>query len=98
MYTAVNGSLYKYFASVGAVYQIGAIVAAFVLAFALRHRRPVFAWTLSGAVALLAAFVVWLVVVTPVNSDVAAALQFHPDTVPALWAQLRNRWEYGHAA
>jgi len=36
--------------------------------------------------------------VAPVNSEVAAALRLHPDTVPALWMQLRNRWEYGHAA
>lgn len=98
MYAAVNGSLYKYFASVGGVYQIGAIVAAFLLVLVLRGRRPAFAWTLAGALLLLAAFVVWLAVVAPVNSEVAAALRVHPDTVPAVWAELRSRWEYGHAA
>jgi len=36
--------------------------------------------------------------VAPVNSEVAAALRLHPDTVPAVWTELRNRWEYGHAA
>ena len=40
MYAAVSGSLYKYFASVGGVYQIGAITAAFLLALALRGRNP----------------------------------------------------------
>ena len=98
MYAAVNGSLYKYFAWVGGVYQVGAIVAAFLLVLMLRGRRPAFGWTLAGALLLLAAFVVWLVVVAPVNSEVAAALRLHPDTVPAMWTELRNRWEYGHAA
>jgi hypothetical protein len=98
MYAAVNGSLYKYFAWVGGVYQVGAIVAAFLLVLMLRGRRPAFGWTLAGALLLLAAFVVWLVVVAPVNSEVAAALRLHPDTVPAVWTELRNRWEYGHAA
>jgi hypothetical protein len=98
MYAAVNGSLYKYFALIGGVYQIGAIVAAFLLALALRGRQPAFAWTLVGALLLLGAFVVWLAVVAPVNSQAAAALRQHPDTVPAMWTQLRNRWEYGHAA
>jgi hypothetical protein len=98
MYAAVNGSLYKYFALVGGVYQIGAITAAFLLALALRGRQPAFAWTLAGALVLLAAFLVWLAVVEPVNREVAAALRLHPDTVPAVWSELRNRWEYGHAA
>jgi hypothetical protein len=28
---------------------------------------------------------------------VAAALQSAPESVPGLWIQLRERWEYGHA-
>jgi hypothetical protein len=47
MYAAVNGSLYKYFAWVGGVDQVGAIVAAFVLVLMLRGRRPAFGWTLA---------------------------------------------------
>jgi len=62
MYAAVNGSLYRYFASVGGVYQVGAIVAAGLLALAVKGRRPAFAWTLTGALLLLAAFGVWLAV------------------------------------
>jgi hypothetical protein len=33
-----------------------------------------------------------------VNSQVAEALRSAPDSVPALWLELRERWEYGHAA
>jgi hypothetical protein len=33
-----------------------------------------------------------------VNAHVADALQNAPASVPALWMQLRDRWEWGHAA
>jgi len=99
MYTAVNGSLYRYFAIVGGTYQLLSIVAAVVLAFVVRRRgQATFRWTIAGAACLVAAFVIWLAVVAPVNSDVSGALAANPDSVPALWMQLRGRWEYGHVA
>jgi len=98
MYAAVNGSLYKYFAIVGGVYQLGAIIAAFVLVLAVRGRKTVFAWTHGGALLLLTAFLVWLGVVAPVNGQIADAVHLNPETVPALWTTLYKRWEYGHAA
>jgi hypothetical protein len=98
MYAAVNGTLYRYFAAVGGAYQLISIVLAIVLAILVRHRRPTFQWTGLGAFFLLCAFGVWLAVVQPVNTVVAAAVSVSPDTVPSLWTQLRGRWEYGHAA
>jgi len=98
MYAAVNGSLYRYFAIVGGVYQVGSIVAAGALAFLVRRRTPSCAWTLTGALSLLLAFCIWLGVVAPVNGAVGEALRSAPDSVPALWTALRHRWEYGHAA
>ncbi len=98
LYAAVNGSLYRYFAVVGAVYQVGSIVAAAVLAVRVRGRRPSFGWTLAGALCLALAFGIWLAAVAPVNARVAAAARSAPDSVPALWLRLRGRWEYGHAA
>jgi hypothetical protein len=98
MYAAVNTTLYRYFAIVGGIYQISAIVAAVVLAVLVRQRRPAFGWTLTGALCLLLAFGLWLTVVAPVNSEVAAALGAAPASVPAVWMRLRYRWEYGHAA
>jgi hypothetical protein len=98
MYAAVNGSLYRYFAIVGGVYQIGSIVAASVLAWLVRNRRPAFRWTLAGASSLVLAFGIWLAVVAPVNAEVGEALRSAPQAVPALWMELRQRWEYGHAA
>lgn len=98
MYSAVNTTLYRYFAIVGGLYQVGSIVVTAILAFLVRKRRPSFGWTLSGALCLLLAFAIWLAVVAPVNSEIAKALQAAPDSVPVIWMQLRNRWEYGHVA
>jgi hypothetical protein len=97
MYSAVNTTLYRYFAVVGGIYQIGSIAAALLLTFLVRARRPSFGWTAIGASCLVLAFAVWLAVVAPVNAQVAEALRAQPDSVPSLWLQLRARWEIGHA-
>lgn len=98
LYSAVNTTMYRYFAIVGGVYQIGAIVASWVLVYLLRGRGRAFAWTLAGALCLLAAFGAWLAIVAPVNGEIARALAASPSSVPELWMQLRSRWEGGHAA
>jgi len=98
LYSAVNTTLYRYFALVGGVYQVGSLVAAVVLTVLVRRRRPAFGWTLAGTLCLLVAFGIWLMVVAPVNSEVAEALRSMPETVPAAWLRLREQWEYGHAA
>ncbi|MGE3539358.1 MAG: DUF1772 domain-containing protein [Candidatus Tectimicrobiota bacterium] len=98
MYAAVNTTLYRYFALVGGVYQIGSIVAAAVLTLLVRRHRPAWGWTLTGALCLGLAFSLWLAVVAPVNNEVAAVLQSTPAAVPEVWMQRRQQWEYGHAA
>jgi hypothetical protein len=98
MYSVVNTTLYRYFAIIGGVYQVGSIVAAAGLVFLVRQRWPSFRWTLAGALCLLLAFGIWLTVVAPVNGEVSAALQAAPASVPAVWMRRRRRWEYGHAA
>jgi len=97
LYSAVNTTMYRYFAIVGGVYSIGSIIAAGVLAFLVRNHRPAFWWALTGAALLVLWFVSWLALVVPVNNQVAAALQAAPESVPGLWMRLRGRWEYGHA-
>lgn len=66
------------------------------LAYLVRRYGKVFRWTLAGAACLLLAFISWLVVVQPVNREIAEALRAAPESVPALWMQLRSRWELGH--
>jgi hypothetical protein len=97
LYSAVNTTMYRYFATVGGIYSMGSIIAAGVLAFLVRKSRSVFRWTLAGALLLVLWFISWLTLVAPVNNQIAAALQSSPETLPALWMQLRERWEYGHA-
>jgi hypothetical protein len=96
MYSAVNTTLYRYFAVVGGFYQVGGIVAAVVLAFLVRRHPASARWT-AAAVVLALSFVSWLILVAPVNDQVADALRAAPEQVPALWVRLRDRWEYGHA-
>ena len=98
LYSAVNTTLYRYFATVGGIYSMGSIVAAGVLTYLSRNRGPTFRWSLAGTLLLVLWFISWLALVAPVNNQIAAALEAAPETVPALWMQLRGRWEYGHAA
>ena len=97
MYAAVNTTLYRYFTIVGGFYTITSILAAAMLAFLVRKRKSAFRWTLAGATCLGLAFGSWLTLVAPVNSEVAQAISLAPESIPALWMRLRDRWEYGHA-
>lgn len=98
MYVAVNTTLYRFFAIIGGVYQVGSMVTAAILVFLVRQRRPSFAWTCLSACCFFLAFGIWLAVVAPVNREVATALQTAPASVPTVWMRLRMQWEYGHVA
>lgn len=97
MYSAVNTTLYRYFAIVGGAYTVSSILATFVLAFLVRKRSQSFRLVLAAAICLLLAFGSWLILVAPVNREIAHVLTIAPETVPSLWMRLRERWEYGHA-
>lgn len=96
LYAAVNTTLYRYFAIVGGAYIVVAIVATCALAWLVRKRHPAFEWTVIAAVLFVLAFASWLVIVQPVNASIDRTLEASPDGVPAAWAHLRDRWEYGH--
>ncbi len=97
LYSAVNTTMYRYFALVGGPLTLLTLLGNAALAVVLR-KQPEFRWALAGALGYDVAFVVWLAAVAPVNGQIAAAVAHAPDTVPQLWANLRLRWEYGHAA
>lgn len=86
--------VYALFGSVGAVFEIGAIVTAFIVAFLVRGRKRTFYWTLAGAIVLLVAFVSWIVFVAPMNAVFAMWLT---SPVPPDWTRYRDQWEYAHA-
>lgn len=88
-------NVYRLFGSVGAVFEITAIIAAVALTFLVRRRGSTFYWTLGGAILLVLAFVSWITFVAPMNAEVAGWLT---NPVPVDWARYRDQWEYAHAA
>jgi uncharacterized membrane protein len=87
-------NVYKLFGSVGAVFEITAILTAIVLVFLVRRRGSTFYWTLGGAIFLVMAFVSWIVFIAPMNAEFAKWLT---NPVPMDWTRYRNQWEYAHA-
>lgn len=97
LYSAVNTTMYRYFGTVGAIYCVGALVAAFVLALLVRKHAAAYRWSLIGALLFLGWFLTWIALVVPVNSLIATARDTSPEALPSLWTEMRARWEYGHA-
>lgn len=94
LYLRLHRTLYWGFGTIGAVVDVGAVIAAVVLAFVMRG-RPGFRWALLGAAALVVAHVSWWIWVAPVNQ----AMRLLPlENPPAEWVRLRDQWEYTHLA
>jgi hypothetical protein len=93
MATTNFGGLYWLFGRVGGVIDVGAIAAAFILAYALRRERRAFRFSLSGALLLAAGLGLWAALVAPANAVMAGWV---PATLPADFAAVRDRWEGGH--
>ena len=87
-------NVYKLFGSVGAVFEVTAILTAIVLAFLVRKHGSTFYWTVGGAIFLVLAFVSWIMFVAPMNVEFA---QWLTNPVPADWTRYRDQWEYAHA-
>ncbi|WP_245912481.1 DUF1772 domain-containing protein [Brunnivagina elsteri] len=87
-------NVYKLFGSVGAAFEITAILTAIVLAFLVRKRGSTFYWTLGGAIFLMLAFMSWIMFVAPMNAEFAKWLT---NPIPLDWRQYRDQWEYAHA-
>jgi len=95
LWLVVSQTLYAKFGTVGAVFEVGAVVTSVVLVVLVRRRRPAFGWTALCALCLVlanAAYWVWL---APVNAVVATLTL---ETLPTNWTALRSQWEYAHAA
>lgn len=91
----VFGNVFQYFGTVGAVFEIGAILLSLILIFLVRSRsRMVFYLTLGGTVFLIAAFAGWLIFVAPVNEELA---KWVTNPIPPDWADWRRQWEYAHS-
>jgi uncharacterized membrane protein len=87
-------NVYKLFGSVGAAFEITAILTGIVLVFLVRKRGSTFYWTLGGVIFLVLAFVSWITFVAPMNAEFA---KWSTNPVPVNWTRYRNQWEYAHA-
>ncbi len=87
-------NLYRLFGSVGAFFEVTAILTALILAFLVRKHGSTFYWTLCGAIFLAIAFVSWIIFVAPMNAEFAKWLT---TPIPSNWMQYRDQWEYAHA-
>jgi Domain of unknown function (DUF1772) len=87
-------NIYKLFGTVGAAFEITAILTAIILMFLVRNRGSTFYWTLGGAILLVLAFVSWIVFIAPMNAEFAKWLT---NPIPADWMRYRDQWEYAHA-
>jgi hypothetical protein len=96
-YFAVTSTLYAVFGSAGAVLQVGALVLTGVLAFVSRW-LPAFRFAVAAALLLGLSLVAWGAFVAPVNIRWSEAINSGSQSLPQLYAELRFRWEYGHAA
>jgi hypothetical protein len=81
-------NVYKLFGTVGAAFEITAILTAIVLVFLVRKRGSTAYWTLGGAILLILAFVSWIMFVAPMNAEFAKWLT---NPIPGDWMR------YAHA-
>jgi hypothetical protein len=94
LWLAVQQTLYAGYQVAGILGFLGAPLACAWLAWTTPDRgESRAAWIATGLV--LAALILWALVVAPVNALIAAAT---PATLPAAWTAWRARWEAGHAA
>ncbi len=95
LYLAVQTSLYRVFGRIGPFLEVGAFLCAATLAYRLRGQRA-FAFTLVGALSILASLTVWVVFVLPANGHINAWAA--SGTMPEDWMHWRAQWQYGQAA
>jgi hypothetical protein len=90
--TVFNGQ-FMLFALVGAPLDLGAILAAAVLAFLLRRERPALRFALAGTILYAASLAAWFALVAPANGVLAT---WEPGPIPDNFEAIRSRWETGH--
>lgn len=89
-YIAVQ-QIYRGWAMLGTV-EIVSLLVVSALAVTVRTRRTSFVWSLSAALCIAAALVVFFAFTLPVNQQTS-----NWTDAPANWQQLRVQWEYSHA-
>ncbi|KAF3884168.1 MULTISPECIES: DUF1772 domain-containing protein [Nostocales] len=97
-YIAIQNSLYVAFGppNIGTFIELAAPLATIALTVLVRKSRPAFQLALIAVAFMLLAFpVLFFAFTEPANTVIRNAT---PETIPANWEQLRDRWEYSHLA
>jgi len=89
----VQKVLYNGFGRIVGPAEYVALIATVVVLLLVRKRRTIFVLTLTAALCIAVALIVWVSFVGPANLRVDTAT-----SVPIDWMQVRDQWEYGHAA
>jgi hypothetical protein len=87
-------TLYVQFGTIGAAFEVGAVITSLTLVFMLRHQPATLIWAAIGASCMVVAHAVFWIWVYPVN---VALVPASPGDLPPHWQSLRNQWEYAHA-
>ena len=95
LYVRLQESLYNWYGNVGGVIYVLAVVCTVALAVLTWRDHASRGLAVAAAAVELAALVVFLAVVLPVNSRFPV---HGSGAVPTGWTALRDRWEAGHAS
>ena len=83
------------FGTVGAFFEVGAVITSIILVIIVRHSKPAFAWSILAAICMIAVHASFWIWIAPVNEKIVAIT---PENLPNKWPALRQQWEYTHAA
>ena len=94
LYVLLDRTLYPYFAYVGGIAEVLAVVGCLALCGLSRRRRQDLVLACLAAACAAAALGVWFAVVAPMNAEMS---RWTTATIPADFTKVRDRWENGHA-
>jgi hypothetical protein len=93
-YLLLHRTLYWGFGTIGAVIDVAVLPLTFGLAYKLRHDSASLRPAFIAAVCYTLAFVLWVALVSPANTQMRA---WSLNSPPENWMIARDRWEYTHA-
>ncbi|MGJ4747993.1 hypothetical protein ACQV5M_16665 [Leptospira sp. SA-E8] len=92
LYFQVQTSLYKYFAIIGPIVQIGSILLIFTIAYLSKGTKS-FRYTVLSGFSFIFSLGVWFLFVAPAASHIKEWTITH--TIPEHWSSIRSAWQFG---
>ncbi|MEI1279465.1 hypothetical protein V6Z05_14145 [Leptospira venezuelensis] len=92
LYFQVQTSLYKYFAIIGPIVQVGSILLIFTIAYLSKGAKS-FRYSILSAFSFVFSLGVWFFFVAPASSQIKEWTVTH--TIPEHWNSIRSAWQFG---